>query len=299
MGSLDFSKKPTSENDWWELFKTIGQSLHGVQKELEGIRGMKASVDSMKEKFTDQWKQDVENKLQVFDVCDGDNNFRLRLLTDVVIKQDAIIKELEKKIDRINARETKCNLIVKGIMENRDETGAKLVEVMQKFFKEKLQIEQEIEMQDVYRIGQRGIYDRPVLVKLRHYTDKANIFSHASNLKGIKNARRQLFVIQDNRDEHQNEIRNYYRDLLRQNNNLEEEEKKKMAISRKGITINNSVLREKVKVPKYREVLKMNAEEMEKCWQQNCMKVMITSKKARNFFKESRQWRTLTKGTRK
>ena len=78
-------------------------------------------------------------------------------------------------------------------METKDESRAELFTAINTFFAETMKIEPKIEINDVYRMGNGR--DRSIMIKLCFPSDKAVIFEHASNLKGIQNARKKLYFI--------------------------------------------------------------------------------------------------------
>ena len=184
-------KTPSNDNDWWELFKNIHVSLAGVQKELAEVRKVKGNLTE----FSKEWKQQTDNKLQVLELCDNDQDYQLKLLTNIVIRQDEKIRELEGKVMAISGKDRKANIIIEGILENKEETRKTLIQKVTSFFKETMGIEEVIEIQDLYRQGRKGPRDRPVLVRCRYQDNKYLIFKHASNLKGKTNAKKKLYFV--------------------------------------------------------------------------------------------------------
>ena len=91
-------------------------------------------------------------------------DFKLKLLTNVVIHQQEKIQELESKLTMAYSREIRANLTIDGLDEQPGENRAKLLEVVEEFFKNEMEIDEEIEIQDVYRVG-KGL-SRSVKIKL-------------------------------------------------------------------------------------------------------------------------------------
>ena len=122
---------------------------------------------------------------------------------------------MESKLEAVQSRELKQNIIIHGLVEDKDETYQGLVDSIKSFWKEQMLIEEEIEIMDAFRLGNKPI-DHPVCVKLQHSKDKALIFANASNLKDKENIKKRLFMVQDNQMERQAETRRYYRELVKE-----------------------------------------------------------------------------------
>ena len=255
--------KPKSENDWWEMFKLIGATLSGVQQELVGLRDTRGKVDSLKSTFTTEWKDSIDDKLQVLEMCDNDKDFQIKLLTNTVIKQQQQLDDLQGKVTAAFNREIRPNLIIQGITEPKDETYETLVAAVGNFFKNQMEITEEIEILDAYRKGKRGLKDRTICIKLAHVSDKSVIFSNASNLKGKENIRKRLYFVKDDSNDVQQETSNYTRDLQAENKEMDEGLRKNIRVSRGKILVNNSMVQQKVSHMKISKMLKLNAHQLQ------------------------------------
>ena len=247
-------QKPATDEGWQEIFKSVGSTLKGVHEELVDLRHLKGKVDT----YSKEWKTEVDNKIQVLELCDSD--FWLKLSTNIVIKQDQKIQELQNKVEAARDRECKTNIIIHGLVEEKDgesESYSKLEKKIVVFFKEKMEIEEDIDILDAYRKGRRGFKDRPVLIKLKHVTDKSIILSHTNKLQGRKNIRKQLFRVEDDMTEIQADQRRYYRDLLKENRDKDQEERKDIKYRRGKIMVNNTELCKKVAMPSCSKLLRM------------------------------------------
>ena len=67
-----------------------------------------------------------------------------------VVRQDQVIAECKDKIEYLQGQLERCTLKIQGIIEVANEN---CVELVQKFFKEKLGIQKEILMNEAYRVG--------------------------------------------------------------------------------------------------------------------------------------------------
>ena len=139
-------KKPSSEKDWWERFKAIHGTLAGVQQELSEVAKIKGKVET----FSTEWKEQVDIKVQVLDLCDSDKDYQLKLLANIVIRQDEKIRELEGKVNAMMGKELRPNLVIDGIVEEKEDPQQKLWDKVTAFFKEQMQIQEEVKIQDVF-----------------------------------------------------------------------------------------------------------------------------------------------------
>ena len=165
-------KKPVTEQYWMDMFTKLRATLDGVQQELVDLKTIKGTVTNFTETFNTKWKKEVDDKIQVLELCDSDTDFYVKLLADMVIKQDEQIKELQGKVEATYKREVKPNIIISGISEAVDENYATLSRKVAAFFKEELKIKEDIQVLDMFRTGTKYRRDRPILVKLQHPSDK-------------------------------------------------------------------------------------------------------------------------------
>ena len=259
----EFTEKPKNENDWWEMFKTIGTALVGVKTELEQLRSLKGTVNQLSSNFTDEWKKNVDDKIQVLDLCDSEKDFRINLITKMVTRQQHQIEDLQNKVTAAHNHEVRCNVIIHGIIEERNETYSELVDKVNDFIKTKLEIEEEIVFLDTYRLGKSGTRDRPVCLKLQRLSDKSKLFSNASSLKGKTNTKKRLFLIRDDQNDHQTEVREYFKDLINENKDMEDGKKKTIRLNKGKVIVNNVPVVKKIEVPKPATTLKLSNSQIE------------------------------------
>ena len=251
-------KIPTSDREWLEVFRSLSSSLSGLQTEISDLKSMRGKIDHV-----DTRKPNIDSKLCDLDDEVQSHGFRINWLTFIIIKQEERIAVLENRQSRAYERETRNNIMIHGIFEDKDETVASLSEKVAKFFKESMKIEESIEVVDLYRTGHYTKRDRPIMLKLRHIMDKGIIFKHASNLKGLKNVRKQLFQVHDDETEERSDFRKYYRDLQAENKDRQEEDKLQIKMSKGKIMVNNEVLKPIVQMPKTADLLRMQETELE------------------------------------
>ncbi len=90
-----------------------------------------------------------------------------------------------KQIDSEN-RDKRSNLVLVGVAESVPDSG--LQQYFQQICKEKLQIEKEVQIDRIHRVGVAGSgpRSRNVVVKLHSYSDRELIWERRHNLKGSK-----------------------------------------------------------------------------------------------------------------
>ena len=254
-------KKPVTDSDWWDVFNKMATAVAGVQMQLADLTKLKGKVSD----YSTEWKKKVDQRVDD-QAREGEfQDFRNKLLGNIIIKQDQRIKELESKVERMMERELRQNLIVHGLVKERNEKYPELVEIINKFLKEQLQIESDIAILDAYCLGNKP-HDRPVRIRLQHQSDKSIIFANASNLKGKKNSKQRLFLIQDDQTERQAESRKYYWELIKESQLAKDNPDRKFTVSmsRGNIMINgHQKLKSKIQPAEPADIIRMDGRELE------------------------------------
>ena len=250
---------PKNEDKWMDMFNKLNSTLMTLSTEVTQLKDLKGKVDS----YSETWKKTVDSFVETSENAVVDQDLRIKWLTNIVIRQEQKIEELENKLENIKAREQKPNLTVTGILEDPEESRETLIQKSKDFIKNQMEIEQNIEIWDAYRLGQPGAVTRTVFIKLRYPSDKTVIFTNASNLKGKMNAKRKLFFVRDETSEEQQEIRKYYQQLQKENKECKEEKKLKIHMARNKLMVNNSIIRKKIMEPKNADLLRMENQELE------------------------------------
>ena len=103
-----------------------------------------------------------------------------------------------------------------------------------------------------------------VVAKLKYVNQKSIILSHVPNLKGKTNIKKKLFFVREEVSSSQNEVRNYYKDLVKENRmNTEESERKQLRMQRGLIFCNNLQVRKKISKPSIAKTLKLTNHQIE------------------------------------
>ena len=190
---LNASVPDMEDGRWKEFLKAVKDQVaesvreavtdikKGVEKDTTEIL---ASVTRVESKVSDvqansQGLQDELNKTKTeLKMC----RLQLHEVIRVVSRQDQIINKCKDKIETLQNHVNRDTLRITGIKEVEKEDTK---EVVKNFFKEKLGIKEEIQLNAVYRVGKGD--GRTVVVKLSKVNEKGLIFKNATKLKGVKN----------------------------------------------------------------------------------------------------------------
>ena len=242
---------------WLTMFKDLNATLATLQTQVREVQGLKEKV----EQFSIDWKENVDNAIETFDNQADQQNFQIKVLINMIINLEEKVQNLDNKFAAANQREKKPNLIVQGIVEKEDETKETLKEDLKNFFKDEMEIEAEIKVANMFRMGRGG--DRPLLVKLKHPNDKAVIYANAGKLKDKENSREKMYFVHDDMMEDQQEIKKLYRDMVKENKDKEEDEKLQIKMRKGKVYVNNNMVKQKVAPPTKAEILRMSEKQYE------------------------------------
>ena len=237
------------------MFNQLNNSIVSLSSEVADLKTVAGKIGS----YSDQWKAEVDTHINESDDVLSVYDFRIKWLFNIIIKQEQKIEDLEQKVSAIRGREIRPNLMISGIIENNDETRSELETKVSEFFKTIMQIEADIKILDVYRVGEGRSH--PAMVRLQHVADKVVIFGNASQLKGKVNAKNKPFYIRDDKTEEQQEVKKYYAELKK--NNQQEEHELNIRLSHGRIMVNNSVVKSKIKPTPSCEILRMTEDELD------------------------------------
>ena len=179
----------------------------------------------------------------------------------MVINQELKINILERRVTAAYQRELRPNLIIHGILEGKEESQTELLNLIKSFLKDKMALETEIELNNWYRMGQGQT--RPIMIKLKYVNEKSLILSHALKLQGKTNETKKLFFIHEDLTEEQSEVKQQYKDLLKENKDKEGSEKLQVKLRQGQLVVNNETVKKKVQVPSKADILHLDDDELE------------------------------------
>lgn len=96
---------------------------------------------------------------------------------------------------------------------------------------------------------------RPLLIQLRHHTDKAKIYSKVSKLKGQTNQHGDYYFIADHLPEPMNEERRQFNDMVAENKRKPKQQQQQMSFKKGKLLIDNVQYEKAVTTPSPRELL--------------------------------------------
>ena len=250
---------PTEDHDFssqsiCKLLQQLVSSVNEVKLQTTAASGMKDSVlscQALQDSLGDRLNQVEELLLKT--------NTKLNLVGNFMIRQEEQFESLQSEIRQFKRSKVKSNLIIRGIIEEAQESVDKCKELAKKFFKDQMEIQDEVELVKAHRIGVGNKGDRPMLVKLSDIRDKATIFKSVSKLKGKENAK----SVDDDLDPIDAETKNYYRDLVKENKEWDEDKKLQIKMHRGKIYANNQQVKPLLYAPTAARILTMTDKEME------------------------------------
>ena len=218
---------------------------------------------------TDQVAQDVEDQGQLLKKTISSFNKRIgtvQILSDITTQQEKEINQLKAKIENFETNVMRNKITISGIQESVDEDTSRTV---LEFFKVKLLIDNTIPIVYARRIGMARADSktyRVIEVALQNIKDKAKIYKHTKNLKGVTNDRKQSYQLRDMLPEKRQEEDNRRRQMIRDNKAKAKQNTAHhidMSVKNNQLLMNNQVYRKKVSVPTAKELLTMTDEDRE------------------------------------
>lgn len=160
--------------------------------------------------------------------------FQLKLVSNVVIRQDQQIATLNKKVAEAQQREMYPNLVISGIDESANENP---IQKYNDFVRDQLEIQELIPVHRAYRVGNGA--SRPLIVELRDpASHKGKIYKHVNKLKGKTNKNGNRFFVADHLPEPMNEGRCRVNDIFAENKKKPKGQKQNMTITKGRLLIN-------------------------------------------------------------
>ena len=193
----------------------IKQSMEQQQRTTdEKIEKVKVSVRTNSEAITalKQNETSCTEKHCTKDIRIDQLEHQVKLLTNTVVKHDALVEELQSRNDQSDLREMRSNLIVRGIKESKSEN---CVSVMNNFFLQTMKITGGVNILKAHRLG--GGVDRPMLVYLKSPTEKGKVYKNVRNLKNVKNEKGKSYQIKDQMPGKRADQTTRNRDIMREN----------------------------------------------------------------------------------
>ena len=171
------------------------------------------------------------------------------LVKKTVIKHDRCLETVGEKINQIELRSMRSNLLISGIEETKAENCK---EKANNFFKQQMKINDGVKIKVAFRIGDKSRDNRPMVVILPNASVKALVYKHAKNLKDTE------FYINDQLPEKQTEEQRLQKTKLKINKNLIDAQQQDLEWKRGRLHVDGRPYEPKVKQTTCAEVLEMN-----------------------------------------
>ncbi|XP_077511941.1 uncharacterized protein LOC144122734 [Amblyomma americanum] len=143
---------------------------------LTQLQEIASDIKEIKEKRL----ADIDNKLDALARLEK----QVTSCQEQVAQMSEVIERLEERIDDLDNRSRRCNLIVYGLSESEEETKETLRERVNKdIVQDKLDLDA-VAIERIHRLGQpAGNKIRPVIMKLLDYREKESILKRGFKLK--------------------------------------------------------------------------------------------------------------------
>ena len=186
-----------------------------------------------------------------------------RIAMGTIVRQSAIIHELQSKVDHLEQQRVKCNMLFFGIADSKQENS---LSAFLTFVRDLLRPDQLIYPQDAYRLGAyKDGKIRPLMVVFRDANEKNKIRSNWKNLKGVKNSQGKYYRYKDQTSAASDENDKRINEVKYWNRKKTVAARLEMTVKKGTLTIgeeeDKEVYRKKVTTPTADTLLNMEAEE--------------------------------------
>ena len=176
-------------------------------------------------------------------------NQSLTTVTKTVIKHDRSIDTTQEKVNLMELKQMRNNLIISGLPETK---GEKAKEVAANFFKEKMKITKDIEIKAAFRQGGKDRENRALIVVLSDATSKGIIYKSAKNLKDTE------FYVSDQLPSKQAEEQRQAKNKVKINKALIDAQQQDLEWKKGQLFVDGNQYKPKVHEPSCADVLEMD-----------------------------------------
>ena len=101
---------------WFDAFNRLIEAVNTMQREVKSLKtdGGKTISDTLKKSYDD--------KIKVLEGAQNQLTFKTNLLANIIIQHEEKIQEINNKVKTSLRRELRLNLIIEGILEDKNET---------------------------------------------------------------------------------------------------------------------------------------------------------------------------------
>ena len=287
--SISPAKQKSTKMTEFETLKTMIETLTTTVTRLattvSDLKSEIADIKTSKLMLTGLQEQVTNNKSSLETVAKQTDNdaFQVKLLTAIVIRQEAQIQSLSKEVETFKKQSRAANIVIKNLLENENESElTDRIKIVHNFFKEKMEIQTSIPIRNIYRFG--GSNSHALMVVLDNPEDKSIIFANSSKLKGKTNARRQLFFVSSDQTEQEREDRKYMQHLKKENLDYDDDDRLKISLKKGKLFVNNEIFKPEIEAPTARDILTMTDQEVQMVKEAKTYESGTHDKKGSEFF---------------
>ena len=157
------------------LYKDYFNYRKEQEKEMQEI---KLSLE-----FTQKENDDLKVELKKIKFENEKGSQEINILKEKFKLMESQLMKCEENVDYIDDKQRKCNLIVSGLEEIKNENSEQCHNKTSKFLTEKLNMP-DIEIVAAHRIGKPEKRNRDILVKFKNQTSRDAVFKEKKCLKG-------------------------------------------------------------------------------------------------------------------
>lgn len=245
--------------DWKEKYIALEKRMARMQIEMQDLKSqIKKDKGKVRSHFQHFYKKEAVEKEEIKGLKE-----KVEVLSNVIIRMEGQLQDANDKILNMQARSMRKNLIVSGIEEPKHETSEQLLNAVERFIAEKLQVQQNVPLKVVHRLNYvDGSEYRPVIIKLADINHKQLLLSKGPNLKGLKNDKDRYYYLNEQLPDQLAEDRRYAQQWIKENRSKPVDNQLQMKIHKNRLRINNEPYVKKVKPPKAAEILRLDPDDL-------------------------------------
>ena len=257
--------KEISNAEIRQMFLSLTGQVADLRTDLTSrIDGLKEEKeqDQQKIKQVEDKIQNCENKIQK--VCDEVQirDDKIDRLLDVIQHNSLLIRELNNKVEGLEKGSMQDNLVIKGLIRKGKNTEKEdCVATVKSFFKEQLEIKEEITIRRAFRIGKSKV--RTMMVILKNGRDKAKIFANVSNLQEKKNANDKPYKIENQLPARMAEERKKHRTIKYRNKKQSVAEQLQIQLQKGKLMVEGKPYESQIVVPDGEKLARLKADEIQ------------------------------------
>ena len=170
------SDQSENSEDLATMIKNLTSAVNNIQKDVTDLKTSKSQIVDVNDHLSSLSQYREQQRV---------DSVKIKLLSQIVIRQEQKIDYLCNQLDGIRREQKKPNLFLDGILEDSSESEPKgSIKLVQKFLKEQMEMKESVELKQAFRIGTKN--PRTMKIVLTDPEDKVGIFSNTANLKGRK-----------------------------------------------------------------------------------------------------------------